>query len=129
MLYTVLKHLHVSAVVVSGLLFFWRGARVLLGYGNTGFALRVLPHIVDTLLLGSAIWLTLLLHQYPLTHAWLTAKLVALLLYIVFGHMALKKSRATLEQLFYFLLALALFVYILGAAHYHSPRSWLLRYG
>ena len=34
-----------------------------------------------------------MLHQYPATHAWLTAKVIGLLAYIVLGSLALKRGR------------------------------------
>ena len=36
---------------------------------------RVLPHIIDTLFLVSAVWLAVMIRQYPFTDAWLTAKI------------------------------------------------------
>ncbi len=41
---------------------------------------KVLPHVIDTLLLGSALALLLALHLSPLTRPWLGAKIIALLL-------------------------------------------------
>ena len=128
MLYTIVKPIHITAVVLSGLLFFWRGLRALMSYPNNGFAYRVLPHIIDTVLLASAIYLSYLMQQYPFVHAWLTAKVVGLILYIAFGYMAVKKAKGFIEKLFYFLLATATFIYIVGAAYLHTPWSWLIRY-
>lgn len=128
MLYTIVKHIHITAVVMSGLLFLWRGLRVMMGYNNNAFAYRVLPHIVDTILLASAIYLSYLLSQYPFVHGWLTAKVVGLVAYIWLATMALKKAKGFVERLFYFLLAVGAFVYVLGAAHLHTPWSWLIRY-
>ncbi len=45
-----------------------------------------------SLLLSAAIWMTILLRQYPGTHAWLTAKLAALLVYIGLGMVAFKRG-------------------------------------
>ena len=128
MLYVVLKHIHITAVIVSGLLFIWRGLRAMLGYSNNGFVYRVLPHIVDTILLASAIYLAYLMHQYPFVHAWLTAKVIGLVLFIVFGYMAIKKAKDFLSRFFYFVLALAMYLYIIGVAHYHHVLSWYIRY-
>ncbi len=128
MIYSIVKSLHISAVVFSGLLFFWRGGRVLFGYSNNGFALKVLPHIIDTVLLASAIYLAYLLQAYPFTHHWLTAKLFGLIAYIIFGHYTLKKAKGFFSRLFFFVLAIASFVYIVGAAYFHSPASWFVRY-
>src|SRR5690606_42080718 len=43
--------------------------------------LKIVPHIIDTLLLVFAIMLCIQISQYPLTHHWLTAKVLALLAY------------------------------------------------
>jgi uncharacterized membrane protein SirB2 len=127
-IYTIVKSLHISTVVISGLLFFWRGARAIFSYNNNGFALKVLPHIIDTILLGSAIYLAYRLQVYPFTHHWLTAKLFGLIAYIILGHYTLKKAKNFFSRVFFFVLSLACFIYVIGAAHFHSPASWFVRY-
>ena len=59
---------------------------------------RILPHAIDTILLASAIGLTILLEQYPFVHAWLTAKVLALVAYIVSGSLALKHARTVVSR-------------------------------
>ena len=54
---------------------------------------KVLPHIIDTVLLVAGILLAINIAQYPGTHAWLTAKVLGLLAYIVLGSIALKRGR------------------------------------
>jgi uncharacterized membrane protein SirB2 len=54
---------------------------------------RILPHVNDTLLLVSGLAMALRLQQSPFTQTWLTAKLVALLAYILLGSIALKRGR------------------------------------
>ena len=55
--------------------------------------LRYLPHAVDTVLLTTALMLTTVIHQYPFSTGWLTAKVVLLVAYIVLGSIALKRGR------------------------------------
>ena len=43
---------------------------------------KIVPHLVDTLLLASAVALAVMSHQYPLANGWLTAKVAGLLIYI-----------------------------------------------
>ena len=79
-----LKHSHISFAALSILFFTLRGYWML----STPEMLkrrwvRIAPHVIDTLLLVSAIALTITVNQYPLTHSWLTAKLIALVAYIV----------------------------------------------
>lgn len=85
---------------------------------------KVLPHINDALLLACAIWLMFSLHQYPGTHHWLTAKVVALVVYIGFGMVALKRGKTKMIRSTAFLAALATYAYMLGVAMSKSPLSW-----
>lgn len=55
--------------------------------------MKVLPHVIDTILLASAIGLVLVTKQYPGYEMWLNAKIVALLLYIVLGLIAFRFAR------------------------------------
>jgi uncharacterized membrane protein SirB2 len=52
--------------------------------------LKVVPHVVDTLLLLSAVGMMLMISQYPFVTPWLTEKLIGVLAYIALGVMALK---------------------------------------
>jgi len=84
--YIALKHLHVTFVALSGLLFLVRGIWMLRASPNLEQRwARIVPHIVDTLLLASAIGLAVVSHQYPGQMPWLTAKVVGLVAYIVLG--------------------------------------------
>ncbi len=77
---------------------------------------KVIPHFIDTTLLLSGIGLIMILHQYPGTQAWLTAKLVALLVYIVIGSIALKRGKTRTIRITAFFLALATFFYLVSVA-------------
>ena len=72
----------------------------------------VTPHIVDTLLLTSAIIMVVLSGQYPFAQSWLTAKVLALILYIVLGAIALKRGRNKTVRVWAFIAALTVFAYI-----------------
>lgn len=115
--YTQLLHLHVACVVLSGTGFALRGwwmisASPLLAQRWV----RVLPHVVDTVLLASAIGLAVTLRQYPLVHAWLTAKLAGLVAYIILGSIALKRGRTRRVRIAAFGGALLAFAYIVAVA-------------
>lgn len=77
---------------------------------------RVVPHLVDTMLLVSAIALAVTIEQYPLAHGWLTAKVLGLMLYIVLGTIALKRGRTLRIRIAAFCGALLAFAYIVAAA-------------
>lgn len=126
MFYLIIKSLHISTVVISGLLFSWRGLRLLFGYNNSGFALKVLPHIIDTVLLASAMYLAYRLQVNPFQQPWLAAKILGLFAYIFFGYYTLKKAKGFFSVFFFYALALSCYAYIIGAAHYHSAKSWFV---
>ncbi len=122
MSYLLLKHLHVTCVVLSGLGFCLRGWWMLHDSSRLGQRLaRVAPHVIDSLLLGSAITLAVLSGQYPFAQAWLTAKLFALLAYIFLGMMALKRGRTKAIRVRFFILALLSYTYIVSVALTRNP--------
>lgn len=86
---------------------------------------KIAPHIIDTLLLATAISLMVILRQHPGNQAWLAAKLIALIFYIGFGTLAIKRATTSGGRALFFALAIATFFYILGAAITHDSASWL----
>lgn len=120
--YLYAKHLHVSCVLLSVTLFALRGALQLASKPWREWrVLRMAPHINDTVLLSAALWMVWRSEQYPFVLNWLTAKVVALLAYIVLGHFALSPATASAQRGFYFLAALASVAYIIGVALTRSP--------
>ncbi|WP_236014234.1 SirB2 family protein [Marinobacterium alkalitolerans] len=117
-----LKHTHLTLVGLSITLFL---LRALCMYAWPGALkarwLKVTPHVIDTLLLLSAIGLMLTISQYPLTHHWLTAKILGLVAYIGFGTVALKRGRNLRTRSLALLGALASVGYMLGVAITRSP--------
>lgn len=85
---------------------------------------RIAPHAVDTLLLVSAIFLAWKLDISPLSTPWLAAKIVALLLYIGIGTIALKYGRTKRMRLVAWLSAQMVFLYIVCVAFTHNPEPW-----
>ena len=121
-LYPALRLLHVSCVVVTAAGFLLRGLWMLGGSPLLRHPLtRVLPHVNDTLLLAAGIGLAASLRQYPLVEGWLTAKLVALILYIVLGTIALKRGRTRRIRLLAFGGALLTLAYLVAVALTRSP--------
>jgi uncharacterized membrane protein SirB2 len=115
--YLSLKHFHMGCALLSGSLFLLRGVWMLRASSMLQQRwVRIAPHLVDTLLLASAIGLAVWSHQYPGQQSWLTAKLGALLGYIVLGSIALKRGRTKGQRLAAFIGALALFAYIVTVA-------------
>ena len=89
---------------------------------------RVLPHTIDTLLLGSAVGMLYLWGLYPWQAGWLMAKIVALLLYIALGMVALRFGNTLHSRACAGLLALMCAFYIVSVALTKSPfgpLAWL----
>lgn len=115
--YLLLKHLHQSAAGVSVSLFVLRGLWMVSGSGMLRRTwVRVLPHVVDTGLLVSALLLAWTIAQYPFVHGWLTAKVLALVVYIALGTIALKRGRTPAIRVTAWIAALAVFAYIVLVA-------------
>jgi uncharacterized membrane protein SirB2 len=124
--YFLIKHLHITTAILS-LLFFmvraWWSVRESLWLQRRW--VKVLPHLNDTLLLTLGVLLMVMLRMWPQHHPWLAAKLIALLVYIGLGTLAIKRGRSPAVRGAAALAAVATFAYMLGAALHHSPLSWL----
>jgi len=82
---------------------------------------KIMPHGIDTCLLGSGIYLVINLHQYPFSQAWLTAKFFGLVTYIILGSIALKHGRTKTIRVMAVIAALIVFFYIVRVARTHYP--------
>jgi uncharacterized membrane protein SirB2 len=89
-------------------------------------ALRVLSYAIDTTLLTAALMLVTILHQYPFVQAWLTVKVLLLVVYIVLGTLALKRGRTARARNSSFIAAVGVYLAIVGIARSHNPMGWLL---
>jgi uncharacterized membrane protein SirB2 len=82
---------------------------------------RTLPHVVDTILLLSAIALAYGLRVTPTAAPWLAAKIIGLLLYIGLGVVALRRGRSKRVRAAAWLAALLVFGYIVSVAVTKDP--------
>lgn len=115
--YVHLRLLHISCASLSISLFLLRGVLQLAGVDwRRRRWLRIVPHVNDTVLLTAAIALTVMSHQYPLAQAWLSAKVIALLVYIVIGSVAFRPGVPRPQQALAFVVALATVGYIVAVA-------------
>lgn len=122
--YLWIKYLHVTCVVLSVSLFALRAALELMAQPWRQWRLlKVAPHVIDTVLLTSALWLAWRIGQYPFVNGWLTAKVLALLAYILLGMRALGKNTPAPQRVPFIISALLSVGYIVGVALTHSP-SW-----
>lgn len=120
-----LKHLHVTFVVLSLAGFLLRGAWMLADSPRLRARwVRIAPHVVDTGLLLSALALVFMTHQYPGAQNWLTAKVIALFVYIGLGVVALHPGRPKAVRAAAWLAALSVFAYIVSVAVTRDPRGF-----
>jgi len=91
--YAAVKDVHVAAAATSLTLFLLRARWMLWSPARLETRwVRVVPHLVDTVLLASAVWLAWQLGADG-TRGWLAAKLIAVLVYMAAGTVALKRGR------------------------------------
>ena len=122
MAYVLLKQLHLATIALTLALFLLRGVWMVMDSPRLQARwARIVPHLNDTLLLASGIALAVLLQQYPLVHGWLTAKVLALIAYIVLGTLALKRGKTKAQRVTAWVAALLVFGYMLAVARAHDP--------
>lgn len=125
MSYFALKYVHVGAVIASFSLFFLRGLWMMAAPEKLAARwVRVVPHVIDTVLLASAIALAVTTAQYPFVQPWLTAKVLALLVYIVLGTVAIRRGRTRRVRVVAWILALIVFGYMVAVARARVPFPW-----
>jgi uncharacterized membrane protein SirB2 len=120
-----LKAVHVGAAALSVTLFVLRGFwRFAAPERLAARWVKIVPHVVDTILLASALVLAWQLGAEG-TRGWLWAKVVALLVYIALGVIALKRGRTPAVRAAAFAAALATFGYIVSVALTKSQGGFL----
>ena len=77
---------------------------------------RIAPQVIDTVLLLSAILLAVQLRFSPLEQPWLMTKIIALLVYIGVGLVALRLGRNRRIRLYAWVSGLVIFIYIVSVA-------------
>jgi uncharacterized membrane protein SirB2 len=125
-LYLVLKYLHMTLAVATlcGLLLRW----VWMLRDSPLFRhriTRILPHIIDTLFLLAGVSMAVMIGQYPFVHAWLTAKVLGLVVYIVLGEFALRRARKKASRTIAMSLAAIVFIYVFSVARSKSVLGFL----
>lgn len=121
-LYETIKIIHISTALLSLCGFIIRGIWMMQSsprLQNTW--VKVIPHINDTVLLVSAIVLVAVSLQYPISTAWINSKLIALLIYIILGTIALKRGKTMAIRVIAWGSAILVFMFILGVANTKNP--------
>ncbi|MDP1558831.1 MAG: SirB2 family protein [Nitrosomonas sp.] len=122
MIYSLLKMIHVSSIILSYLLFLLRGIWMMRDSANLRQRwVKILPHVVDTILLTSAVALAFAVQQNPLSDSWLSAKVIGLLLYISLGMVAMRFGKTRKIRIIAWIAAQCVFLYIVLVALTKSP--------
>jgi uncharacterized membrane protein SirB2 len=117
-LYAAVKQLHVAAVALSGALFFLRGVWMIADSPRLKARwVRVAPHVNDTVLLVAGVYLAAVMGLQP----WIVAKLVALVVYILVGMVAITRGPTKQIRVVAWVAAMGVFLYIVAVAVRKSP--------
>ena len=117
--YIALKHLHMTAVALRGLFFLIRGGWLLQNSPQLQAKwVKISPHVIDTILLLSAIGLLVVGHQFP---AWVHVKITLLIVYIGLGVMAFRKAKTTHQKVGFLVSAMMVYMFIISVAIAKSP--------
>jgi uncharacterized membrane protein SirB2 len=122
-MWPIIKHLHITLVVISVSGFLLRGTLMLLQSKLLQQRwIKRLPHIVDTLLFASGIFLAWSSQQYPFVNSyWLTSKMLALIAYIGFGMLALNYGKNRVIRTIAMVVACACAAYMIVTAMSRNP--------
>jgi|SRR5690606_16186370 len=122
--YMLIKHLHVTAAALSILFFvvraYWSVSENALLQKKF---VRIAPHVIDTVLLVAAILLAMMLGSAA-AQPWVLTKIILLIAYVGVGTIAIKRGRTPRTRAIAAIIAVAIFVYIVGVAIRHHPASW-----
>lgn len=116
-MYTLIKVVHMTCAMLSVLGFLGRGILKIQGSAIVEKKLvKILPHVIDTLLLVSAITLVIMSGQYPWVAPWVGAKIVGLVVYIGLGVVVMRTAKTQQIRIIAFALALITAAYIFMVA-------------
>jgi uncharacterized membrane protein SirB2 len=124
--YLALKHLHqgCAGLSIGGFVLRWLGGLARQPWVHHR-VVRTLPHVVDTVLLASAVTLVVAAGINPLETAWLATKIICLLVYIGLGSVALSERRSRRVRALAGMAAVAVFMHIVAVAVSKRPGGWL----
>ncbi len=92
--YQAIKSIHLAAVTLTIIGFI---IRAFLAINNSswlkGRVIKILPHIIDTILFGSGLTLLWQAKFYPTTNNWMAIKLILIFLYLICGFYVLKLAK------------------------------------
>lgn len=120
--WALLKQLHVLLALLTACSFCLRGYWMLRRSPTLEAPwTRRLPHVVDALLFLTGLTMAIGLTLSPFGHPWLAAKLVAIVVYVIVGSVALKRGRTYRQRILALAISLLLLVYVFAVASSHDP--------
>jgi uncharacterized membrane protein SirB2 len=123
--YLAVKHVHLAAIATSITLFVVRAFWMVFAPARLERRwVRVVPHVVDTLLLLSGVYLAWQIGAEGV-RGWLPAKIGGLVLYIVLGAVALRRGRTRGVRIAAAVAAVVTFAWIASVALTKSPLGFL----
>jgi uncharacterized membrane protein SirB2 len=122
MSFAAIKIIHIISIILSYILFTLRGIWMIQGSPLLKLRwVKILPHVIDTILLVSAIALVAMIQQYQGFNIWISAKIGALLLYILLGMVAFRFGKTQKIKTISWILAQIVFFYIVLVALTKNP--------
>ena len=124
--YLDIRSVHIASALLSGAIFLVRSLayNVLNAGWAMAFALRTVVWAVDTTLLTAAFMLMTITSQVPFVDAWLTVKVLLLVLYVIFAWTAFRASSKP-RRLAATGAAAAVFAMVYSIARAHHPLGFL----
>lgn len=124
--YLPLKHLHMSLVGLSVAGFTLRGLAAMAGARWVrARAVRIVPHVVDTLLLATGLWLVFTLGTGMAAAPWFSAKMIGLVAYVLLGVVALRPGTGRGLRVVAWVAALAIVGWMWSVARTKNPAGFL----
>jgi len=124
--YLFIKQIHMSlaAISIAGFMlrWFWRMIQSPLAMTRTA---RVVPHVVDTFFLGTAVLLGTIAWGNALSPVWFGAKITGLVLYILLGMAAMHSAPSVRRSVPAFMAAVLVFAWVVTVAVTKSPLGFL----
>jgi uncharacterized membrane protein SirB2 len=124
--YLLLKQIHLSlaALSIGGFVLRWIWRMLQSPLAMTRWA-RIVPHVVDTVFLATAVLLSSMAGPGSMGAAWFSAKIIGLVLYILLGMVAMRSAPAAKSSVPAFIAAVVVFGWIVTVAVTKSPLGWL----
>jgi len=121
------KEIHLFCAVVTFLGFVGRGILIMRRSALMRQRwLKIVPHVNDTMLFATAIYLAVQLNIAPWDTLWLGVKVLVVLLYIGLGMIVMRPSFSFNTRITLWFVELIVFGYIVSIALTKSPMPWMV---